>query len=93
MTWEKIRQISAAPDINNTILLHRSKEFKETSINYNNNDDDDENNDNNINNSNNINYDNISLKSTTVTDKLSDIFETVLPSFNFNNVDLQQQQQ
>ena len=54
--------ISTAPDINDTILLHRFKKFKETSINYNNNDDDDgDNNDNNINNSKNINYNNIPL--------------------------------
>ena len=85
--------ISTAPDINDTILLHRFKKFKETSINYNNNDDDDgDNNDNNINNSKNINYNNIPLSPPSSPIKLSDIFETAPPSFNFRNVDLQQQQ-
>ena len=81
--------------------MHRFKKFKETPINYNNNDDDDDddddgdddNNDNNINNSKNINYNNISLSPPPSLIKLSDIFETAPPSFNFNNVDLQQQQQ
>ena len=86
--------ISAAPDINDTILLHRFKKFKETPINYNDDDDDDnDNNDNNINNSKNINYNNISLSPPPSLLKLSNIFETAPPSFNFNNVDLQQQQQ
>ena len=82
--------ISTAPDINDTILLHR---LKETPMNYNNNDDDDDNNDNNINNSKNFNYNNISLSPPPSPVKVGDIFETALPSFNFNNVDLQQQQQ
>ena len=47
--------LSTAPDINDTILLHRFKKFKETPINYNDNDDADDNNDNNINNSKNFN--------------------------------------
>ena len=53
--------ISTAPDINDTILLHRFKKLKETPINYNDNGDDDDNNDNNINNSKNFNYRNISV--------------------------------
>ena len=84
--------ISTAPDINDTVLLHRFKKFKETPINYNDNDDDG-NNDNNINNSKNNNYNNISLNAPPSPIKLSNIFETAPPSFNFNNVDLQQQQQ
>ena len=81
--------ISTGTDINDAILLHRFKKFKETPINYNNNDDDDDNNDNNINNRKNINYNNISLSPPPSPIKLSNIFETVPPSFNFNNVDLQ----
>ena len=73
--------ISTVPNINDTVLLHRFKKFKETPVNYNDNDDDD-NNDNNINNSKNINYNNISLSP-----------PPSPTSFNFNNVDLQQQQQ
>ena len=86
--------LSKAPDINDTILLQRFKKFKETPINYNNynDNDDDDNNDNNINNSKNFNYNNISLSPPPSPVKLGDIFETVPPSFNFNNVDLQQQQ-
>ena len=60
---------------------------------YNDNNDDDDNNDNNINNSKNFNYNNISLSPPPSPVKLGDIFETAPPSFNFNNVDLQQQQQ
>ena len=84
--------LSKAPDTSDTILLQR---FKETPINYNNNDDDDDddNNGNNINNSKNINYNNNSLSPSPSPVKLGDIFETAPPSFNFNNVDLQQQQQ
>ena len=82
--------ISTAPDINGTILLHRFKKFKETPINYNDNDDDD-NNVNNINNSKNFNYNNISLSPPPSPVKVGGIFETALPSYNFNNVDLQQQ--
>ena len=85
--------ISTASDINDTILLHRFKKFKETPINYNDNDDDDDNKDNNINNRRNINYNNVSLSPPLSPIKVSNIFETVPPSFNFNNVDLQQQQQ
>ena len=42
------KSLSKAPDINDTILLQRFKKFKETPINYNDNDDndDDDNNDN-----------------------------------------------
>ena len=89
------KSLSKAPDINDTILLRRFKKIKETPINYNDYDDDDndDNNDNNINNSKNINYNNISLSPPPSPVKLSDIFETAPPSFNFNNVDLQQQQQ
>ena len=47
--------LSTAPDINDTILLHRFKTLKETPINYNYNNDDDDNNDNNINSSKNNN--------------------------------------
>ena len=80
-----------APDINDTILLQRFQKIKETSINYNDNDDndDDDNNDNNINNSKNFNYNNISLSPLPSPVKLGDIFKTVSPSFNFNNVNLQ----
>ena len=87
--------LSKAPDINDTILLQGFKKFKETPINYNDNDDNDDadNNDNNINDSKNFNYNNISLSPPTSLVKLGDIFETAPPSFNFNNVDLQQQQQ
>ena len=85
--------ISTAPDFNDTILLHRFKKFKETPINYNDNDDDDDNNDHNINNSKNFNYNNISLSPPPSPVKVDDIFETAPPAFNFNNVDLQQQQQ
>ena len=84
--------ISKPPDINDTILLHRFKKFKETPINYNDNDDDD-NTDNNITNSKNFNYNNISLSPPPSPVKVGNIFETAPPSFNFNNVDLQQQQQ
>ena len=87
------KQPTKATDINDTILLQRFKKFKETPINYNNNGDDDDNNDNNTNNSKNINYNNISLSPPPSLIKLGDIFETAPPSFNFNNVDLQQQQQ
>ena len=87
------KQLTKAPDINDTILLQRFKNFKETPINYNNNNDDDYNNNNNINNSKNVNYNNISLSPPPSAVKLGDIFETAPPSFNFNNVDLQQQQQ
>ena len=87
------KQPTKATDINDTILLQRFKKFKETPINYNNNGDDDDNNDNNTNNSKNINYNNISLSPPPSPIKLGDIFETAPPSFNFNNVDLQQQQQ
>ena len=65
--------ISTAPDINDTVLLHRFKNFKETPINYNDNDDD-ENNGNNIKNSKNNNYNNISPPSTTVTNKVQRYF-------------------
>ena len=87
--------LSKAPDINDMILLQRFKKFKETPINYNDNDDndDDDNNDNSINNSKKFNYNNISLSPPPSPAKLGDIFETAPPSFNFNNVDLQQQQQ
>ena len=85
--------ISTAHDINDKILLHRFKKYKETPINYNGNNDDDDNNDNNINNSKNNNYNNISLSLPPSPIKLSNIFETAPPSFNFNNDDLQQQQQ
>ena len=87
------KSLSKAPDINNTILLQRFKKFKETPINYNDNDDNDDvdNNDNNINNGKNFNYNNISLSRPPSPVKLGDIFETAPPSFNFNNVDLQQQ--
>ena len=89
--------ISTPPDINDTILLHRFKQVKETPINYNDNDDDgddeDDNNDNDINNSKNNNYKNVSLSPPPSPVKLSNIFKTAPPSFNFNNVDLQQQQQ
>ena len=80
---------------NDTILLQRFKKFKEMPINYSNNDDndDDDNNDNNINNIKNFNYNYISLSPPLSPVKLGDIFETAPPSFNFNNVDLQQQQQ
>ena len=54
--------ISIAPDISDTILLRRFKKFKETPVNYKDNDDDDyDNNDNNINKSKNISYNNVSL--------------------------------
>ena len=85
--------LSKALDINDTIFLQRFKKFKETSINYNYNYDDDGNNDNNINNSKNNNYNNISLGPPPSPIKLGDIFETSPPSFNFNNVNLQQEQQ
>ena len=85
------KSLSKAPDINNTILLQRFKKFKETPINYNDNDDNDDD-DNNINNSKNFNYNNISLSLPPSPVKLGDIFETASSSFNFNNVDLQQQQ-
>ena len=87
------KSLSKAPNINNTILLQRFKKFKETPINCNDNDDDDDNNGNNINNSKNINYNNISLSPPPSPVKLGDIFERAPPSFNFSNVDLQQQQQ
>ena len=87
------KSLSKAPDINDTIWLQRFKKFKETPINYNDNDDDDDNNDNIINNSKNFNYNNISLSPPPSPVKFGDIFETAQPSFNFNNVDLQQQQQ
>ena len=84
------KSLSKAPDINFTILLRRFKKFKETPINYNDNDDDD-NNEDNINNSKNFNYNNISLSPPLSPVKLGDSFETAPPSFNFNNIDLQQQ--
>ena len=84
--------MSTAPDINDTILLHRFKKLKKTPINYNDNDDDD-NTDNNITNSKNFNYNNISLSPPPSPVKVGNIFETAPPSFNFNNVYLQQQQQ
>ena len=93
------KSLSKSPGINDTILLQRFKKIKETPINYNDNDDDDDddddddNNDNNINNSKNFNYNNISLSPPPSPVKLGDIFETAAPSFNFNNIDLQQQQQ
>ena len=87
------KSLSKAPDINDTILLQRFKKFKETPINYNDNDDDNDDDDNNINNSKNFNYNNISLSPPPSPVELGDIFETAPPSFNFNNVDLQQQQQ
>ena len=84
--------LSKAPYINYTILLQRFKKIKETPINYNDNDDndDDDNNDNNINKRKNFNYNNISLSPPPSPVKLGDIFETGPPSFNFNNVVLQQ---
>ena len=63
------KSLSKAPGINNTILLQRFKKFKKIPINYNDNDDDDDNNDNSINNSKNFNYNNISLKSKTISSK------------------------
>ena len=87
------KSLSKALDINDTIFLQRFKKFKETPINYNYNYDDDGNNDNNINNSKNNNYNNISLGPPPSPIKLGDIFETSPPSFNFNNVYLQQEQQ
>ena len=84
--------LSKAPDINDKILLQKFKKFKETPINYNDNDDNDDD-DNNPNNSKNFNYNNISLSPPPSPVKLGDIFETPPPSFNFNNVDSQQQQQ
>ena len=70
------KSLSKAPDINDTILLQRFKKFKETPINYNDNDnnDDDDNNDNNINNSKYFNYNNISLSPPPSPVKLGDIF-------------------
>ena len=47
----------------------------------------------NINNSKNFSYNNISRSPPPSPVKVGDIFETAPPSFNFNNVDLQQQQQ
>ena len=70
--------ISTAPNINDTILLHRFKKLKEALINYNDNDDDDDdddNNDNNINNSKNNNFDNISLSPLPSPIKLSNILK------------------
>ena len=89
------KSLSKPRDINNTILLQRFKKFKEAPVNHNDNDDndDDDNNGNNINNSKNFNYNNISLSPPLSPVKLGDIFETAPPSFNFNNIDLQQQQQ
>ena len=87
------KSLSKAPDINNMILLQKVKQLKKTPINYNDNDDDDDNNDNNINNSKNINYNNISVSPPPSPVKFGDIFEAASPSFNFNNVDLQEQQQ
>ena len=86
------KSLSKAPGINDTILLQRFKKFKETPINYHDNDDNDDDN-NNINNSKNFNYNNISRSPPPSPVKLSDIFETAPLSFNFNNGDLQQQQQ
>ena len=86
------KSLSKAPDINDTLLLQRFKKFKETPINYNDNGDNDED-DSNINNTKNFNCNNISLSPTPSPVKLGDIFEAAPPSFNFNNVDLQQQQQ
>ena len=89
------KSLSKAPDINDTILLQSFKKFQETPINYNDNDDnnDDDNNGNNINNSNNFDYNNTSLSPPTSPVKLGDIFKTTPPSFHFNNVELQQEQQ
>ena len=86
------KSLSKASNINDTILLQRFKKFKETPINYNDNDDNDDD-DNNINNSKNFYCNNISLSPPPPPVKLGDIFETAPPSFNFNNVGLQQQQQ
>ena len=84
--------ISTAPNINDTILLHRFKKLKETSINYNDNDDDDDNNDNNINNSKNNNFDNISLSPLPSPIKLSNILKqhhihliSIMSIYNNNN--------
>ena len=89
------KSLSKALDISDTILLQRFKKFKETPINYKNNDDDDDddNNDNNINNSKNFNYNNFSLSPPPSPVKLGDIFEAAPLSFNSNNGDLQHQQQ
>ena len=85
--------ISAAPDINDTILLQRFKKFKETPINFNDDDDNDDNNYNNTNNNQNNYNNNNPLGAPPSPINLGNIFETAPPSFSFNNDDLQQQQQ